>query len=211
MKAVIIIAGGPSLTKADVELCEKSGLPMMGINNAYLITDKLKYHYACDSRWWEWAYSTGKGAPPRPPQEHTLKYSLNNSSRPKKRAPDRGWPGVTQLHMAERRGLSKKWPYLCWGGNSGYQAVNLAYLMGYKLIILLGYDMMEKNGRSHWHKDHSFYKASNPDNSTFRMWRRDFDSLASALAETKTKVVNATRTTALESFPLAKLEDILCQ
>lgn len=211
MNKIVCIAGGPSLTKSDVELCEMSGVPLLGINNAYLITDKLKYHYACDTKWWEWAYSTGKGAPPYPPQEHTRKFSLNNSGRPKKRGPDHGWPGVTQMRMGERQGLSRKWPVLCWGGNSGYQAINLAYLLGYKQIILLGYDMQEINGKSHWHRDHRFYKATNPAGAVFKTWICDFKALAKALTGTGVTVINASRKTALDAFPLVRLEDALWQ
>ena len=199
------------MTRADVELCEKSGLPMMGINNAYLITDKLKYHYACDTKWWQWAYSAGEGAPPYPPQQHTEKFSINNSGRPKKSGPDLGWPGVTQMQMGERQGLSKKWPVLCWGGNSGYQAINLVYLLGYKQIILLGYDMQEQKGRSHWHKDHAFPKATNPAEATFKTWRADFKILAKAIEKTDASVINATRSTALDCFPKMPLEDALWQ
>jgi hypothetical protein len=213
MSAVIIIAGGPSLTKADVELCEKSGLPMMGINNAYLITDKLKYHYACDTKWWKWAYSAGEDAPPYPPQDYTKKFSLQREFNPKSREKniDPGWPGVFQMRMAERQGLSTTWPYVCWGGNSGYQAINLAYLLGYKRIILLGYDMKPNGKQSHWHKDHIFSGSTNPCKGTFIRWLMDFQALAGSINKTDATVVNATRSTALDCFPKMPLEDALWQ
>ena len=209
MKTIIIIASGPSLTRSDVERVEGAGIHIMGINNAYQITDKLKYHYACDTKWWRWAYSNGKGAPPFPPQEHTEKYSLNDEGRPKTRGKDDGWPGVYQMKMGNRQGLSKEWPILCWGGNSGYQAINLAYLLGYERILLLGYDMKERNGNSHWHRDHNFQGSTNPCAGTFSGWLRDFKTLAEAIRHTGVKVINCTRDTALHCFPEMKLEEAL--
>lgn len=205
MKTIIIIASGPSLTRADVALVEESGLDMMGINNTYQLTDKLRYHYACDTKWWRWAYTEA----PKPPQQHTEKYSLNNKDRPENRGEDEGWPGVYQMGMGNRQGLSHKWPILSWGGNSGYQAINLAYLLGYKRIVLLGYDLSEQKGRSHWHPDHSFRGSTNPDNGTFAMWMRDFQTLANAIEKTDATVINATRRTALRFFPQQELESVL--
>ena len=209
MTTIILLAGGPSLTRADVALCEQAGHPLLGINNAYLLTDKLSIHYACDTTWWQWAYSEGDGAPPYPPQPHTDKYSIDHGSRPKRNEPDPGYPGVTQMKMGEREGLSHTWPYLSWGGNSGYQAINLVCLLGYKRILLLGYDMQEKNGQAHWHPDHQFRGSRNPSKGTFTGWLRDFRTLAKAVEETGIKVINCTRETALTCFPQARLEDAL--
>lgn len=208
--AVVIIAGGPSLTREDVAKVEKAEVDIIGINNAYLLTDQLDIHYACDTKWWLWAYSKGNGAPPYPPQEHTLKFSLDDSKRPKKRGPDPGYPGVTQLKMGKRKGISHEWPVVCWGGNGGYQAINLAYLLGYKKIILLGYDMQETGKQAHWHKDHSFQGSTNPSSNTFRHWMKDFRELAEAIKnETDIEVINATRKTALTYFKRVNLEEAL--
>ena len=111
--------------------------------------------------------------------------------------------------MGERQGVSRKWPYLCWGGNSGYQAINLMYLLGYRRILLLGYDMQEKNGQAHWHPDHRFKGASNPSQGTFGGWLRDFRVLAEKIKEAGVEVTNCTRETALKSFPQTPLEDAL--
>lgn len=192
MKTVIIIASGPSLTKADVKLCESSGHPLMGINNAYMITDKLKYHYACDTKWWKRHF---KKLYPGP-----IRYSLKANDK------DEGVAGVTQMKRGERHGLSHKWPAINHGSNSGYQAINLAYLLGYKQIILLGYDMQETNGVVHWHGLHK--EGNNPDEKRFQKWRQFFPALAKELKESGVEVLNATRQTALECFDRIDLEDV---
>ena len=50
-------------------------------------------------------------------------------------------PGVTYLQRCHEDGLSDDPAFLCTGGNSGYAAVNLAYLKGAKDIHLVGFDM----------------------------------------------------------------------
>lgn len=50
-------------------------------------------------------------------------------------------PGVTYLQRSHEDGLSDDPGFLCTGGNSGYAAINLAYLKGAKDIHLVGFDM----------------------------------------------------------------------
>jgi hypothetical protein len=90
------------------------------------------------------------------------------------------------------------------GGNSGYQAVNLAFLFGAAKIVLLGFDM---KGGSHWHGDHP--GALNRGVPT-RAFAKAFPALADDLKSEGVEVLNATRDTALECFPKIDLEDALC-
>lgn len=92
------------------------------------------------------------------------------------------------------------------GNNSGYQAINLVYLFGAKIIFLLGYDMQRTDGKSHWHGDHP---GNLNRHSNYPKWIENFQKLASDLKEEGVKVVNATRKTALNCFPKQKLEEIL--
>ncbi len=196
---VVIIAGGPSLTREDVAKVEQADVDIIGINNAYQICNRLTIHYACDTKWWRAHWDKIPNGPAR--------YSLKDD---RKKQGDPGMPGVTQLQMADRSGLSKDWPKICWGGNSGYQAINLAYLLGYKKVILLGYDMQETGGKAHFHEDHAFPGSMNPNRSTFHKWKKDFGILGSIIHKIGGfKVVNATRQTALECFPRVDLEKLL--
>lgn len=61
--------------------------------------------------------------------------------------PLESWPecagiaGVNYLGWSHADGLSDEPDVICTGGNSGYGAINLAYLKGAREIYLLGYDM----------------------------------------------------------------------
>jgi hypothetical protein len=93
------------------------------------------------------------------------------------------------------------------GGNSGYQAVNLAFLRGARRIVLLGYDMgAGEDGASHWHGDHpGGLNRSLP----FHVWREAFPQLAADLATEGVRVINASRRTALGCFERMTLEGAL--
>lgn len=90
------------------------------------------------------------------------------------------------------------------GGNSGYQALNLAVLLGASRIILLGYDMRG----SHWHGDHP-KRLANPKESDFAAWRARFATTLPDLARAGVEVLNCSRDTALECFARARLEDVI--
>ena len=187
---VVILAGGPSLTKEDVEYCERSGVDILGVNDAYRICSKLKYLYACDRRWWFHHYARVADFPCR-------KFSLE----------DAGYPRIEQMINDGDAGLSLEWPKLRTGKNSGYQAINLAILLGYKTLILLGYDMQHKNGKSHWFGDHPKPLQNSPI-PRIKDWIERFNNLQ---VPEGIEILNASRETALRCFPSVNLEEALYQ
>lgn len=93
---------------------------------------------------------------------------------------------------------------LHYGDNSGYQAINLAYLLGATKIVLLGYDMQMTGGKAHWHTDHQ--KPLNAGGSDLEHWAKLFPQLAIDLAQEGIEVVNCTRETALTCFKRQTIE-----
>ncbi len=114
--------------------------------------------------------------------------------------------GLHRVDATSGKGLGRD--KLHYGANSGYQAVNLAYLFGAKKIILLGFDMKcGEGGKTHWHGDHpGVLNQVLP----LREFLKNFPVLAKDLAAEGVEVVNATRDTALECFRKVNLEDALC-
>lgn len=102
-------------------------------------------------------------------------------------------------------GLGRK--LIHFGSNSGYQAINLAYLLGAKSIILLGFDMKRKNGQTHFFGDHPYHTNSQgPNDAIMQRWCGYFVELAKDLKEEGVQVYNATRETALTAFEQRELE-----
>lgn len=104
------------------------------------------------------------------------------------------------------QGLGRK--HIHWGGNSGFQAINLAYLFGAARIVLLGFDMQcGDDGLSHWFGDHPTEQGfMNP--KKFNAWIKHLEILGRDLADQGVTVINATRRSALECFPQMPIEQI---
>lgn len=91
------------------------------------------------------------------------------------------------------------------GGNSGYQAINLAYLWGATRIVLLGFDCKPVAGKDHWFGQH-------PKGLTqiqpYELWMNNFPLLARELADEGVEVINCSPDTALKCFKRSSIEKI---
>lgn len=186
-ETVVCLGGGPSLTPADVDYCRHRAF-VIAINDAYRLAPWADVLYASDAHWWQWHQGVSSFAGP--------KYALQLAAR--------RWPGVRVLDNAGVSGLSLNPQALKNGRNSGYQAINLAVLLGAGMIVLLGYDMQRTGGRSHWFGDHPY-----PVSSPYQAFRGHFASLVGPLADLGIPVINCSRETALEVFPRQRLEETL--
>ncbi len=182
---MVCIASGPSLTQDDCEFV-RGKAKVIAINTSYQLAPWADALYACDARWWRWH----KGAK----DFNGLKFSLERRA---------GLYGVQILKAGKPEGLSDDPCFLNTGKNSGYQAMNLAYLLGASKIVLLGYDMQRgPRGEMHWHKEHPIRTPN-----LYVEFRRRFETLVKPLAERGVEVVNCSRNTALECFPKHTLQE----
>lgn len=94
-----------------------------------------------------------------------------------------GIPGATYLRRSHESGLSDDPGMLATGGNSGYAAINLAYLMGAETIHLLGYDM------------------DGPEDK-FRQWIPRFRTMRPQLDRRGVRVFNHNPDSAIDAFEL---------
>lgn len=113
--------------------------------------------------------------------------------------------GINYAVGEDRQGLGEDMIHT--GNNSGYQSINLAYLLGATKIVLLGFDMQRSLGKGHWHGDHP--GGLNRHNN-FTGWLKRFPKLAEDLANRGVEVINSTRMTALTCFKTKPLEEALC-
>lgn len=107
--------------------------------------------------------------------------------------------GLNFIKGENKPGLSRDPALIHTGGNSGYQAINLLWHFGVSRILLLGFDM--KGG--HWHGKHP--RGLN-NYSPHHDWVQRFRPLA---AELDIEVINCTPGSALDAFPVMRLEDAL--
>ena len=184
---VVCIGGGPSLTREDVDYIYRKA-KVITINDAYRVAPWGDLQYACDLKWWNW-------------HSDKLDHMPRERWTTDREAADKH--GLNYIAGQWGDGLSDDPGLIHYGSNSGYQAINIAYLKGASRVLLLGYDMkIATSGASHWFGDH-------PDKvrSGYERWFKNFDTIA---AQNKIEILNVTPDSALPSFKKANLRDVLC-
>lgn len=196
---VCILGGGPSLNMEDIKKVEEAGIDIIAINRSWELCtpEKITHHYCCDLKFWRHNWHLIHHDAPR----HHLIYERMGAK------PDGAH--ITSWPAGKRNGLEMRFPLLAVGGNSGYQAINMAYHLGYSEIILLGYDMGLSGDQTHWHGDHPGGLA-NPCEGTFIRWLRDFEFLAKDIREKTDLVIkNVSRRSALTCFERVDFDECI--
>lgn len=186
----VIIASGPSMARIDMEVVRASGWRVMTINNSWELAPWADAMYAGDLQWWErYGDSVRFAGEKWTRDEHAaIRYQLHHIER------------ESGAGLCQRRGRIHS------GGNSGYQAINLAWHFGARRFALLGFDMHRKDG-GHWHGEHEGMLSAPA--SHIVAWRQELSLLAHDLRHLGCQVVNATPGTALTCFPCAPLNEAL--
>lgn len=183
-ETAFIFGSGPSLSAEQVDAV-KGQARVIAVNNSYQLAPWADLLYACDYRWW--AHYR--------PEFAGLKVSQDA------RAEEFG---ALRVPSVDEPGLSLDPLRIHQGGNGGYQAINLAVLLGAKRIALLGFDMQG----GHWHGRHP-KGLNNPEQGNFARWIQAFDGMAPDLGKAGVEVINCTPGSALRCFPMVTLEDFL--
>lgn len=157
MHTAICIASGPSLTKDDVDYCRGKGRVYV-VNDCYKLAPWADVLYACDHDWWH----THKGVPDFNGDKWTVNRNASYNFL------------LNCVQMDTQAIFSKQKGVIATGFNSGFQALNLAYLQGAKKIILLGYDY-KWTDKSHWFGDHPKGLQRTPD---FKKWLDHYEKAA---------------------------------
>ncbi|AJY44669.1 hypothetical protein TM49_01595 [Martelella endophytica] len=140
--------------------------------------------YACDCAWWQ----KYRGVPAFSGLKLTADRALTRKD----------W-GVHRIEVTRHddRILVNRPGVTGWGGNSGFQCLNLAVQFGAAKIILVGYDMRIDKG-VHWHGLHE--GLNNPTERNVSRWRRVVDDAAGPISAMGIKVINASAVSALENY-----------
>jgi len=189
-ETVYIIGGGPSLKNFDFR--QLIGAKTIAINKAILFHSRADVLYWTDVRFYTWhkhEIDNYKG----------LKFALKPGSQYSS--------DVKILKKGKAYGIETDPQTLAHGNNSGYAAINLAYHLGAKRIILLGFDMAGNGSDGHFHDGYPTKSAGD------RMYQDKFipgfKQLAAALAMTNVTVLNASPYSKLTVFPKITLEQAL--
>lgn len=111
--------------------------------------------------------------------------------------------GINIVKGAPGAGFSTDPGVIHYGDNSGFQAVNLAILLGSPYIVLVGFDMRHVSGKSHFFGDHPRDLYQRNEYESFAL---KFDK---APAPDGVEIINATPNSALTCYPMVTLDEAI--
>lgn len=187
---VVCIGTGPSLTAEDVAFCQGRA-KVLAIKHAIELAPWADVLYSCGSDAGKWWQRNGDSLR----HYQGLRFTLDPAAA--------RW--ATVLRNTGFVGLESSPDGVRTGKNSGYQAINVAVHLGATRIVLLGYDM--QTGAQD--QDHYFGQHWHGGRVPLQAFRGLFDTLVAPLAALGVQVLNASRRTALESFPTCSLDEAL--
>lgn len=201
---MVVVGGGPSLTAADVDRAASRPVRIIAINDAWRLAPRADLLYAADAPWWDHhkgvpAFAGAKWIPYRTG-------GCSFSQGPQWLACAKRW-GLRIVRSEFGTRLSFDPALIREGYNSGFQAINVAVLMGAARIVLLGFDCQPgPGGKEHWFGSHpDGLRRTIP----FRLFAAAFEHAAADAAAAGVDIVNCSRATALECFRRAALDEVL--
>lgn len=193
-ECVAIVASGPSTRKQDVALL-RDRIHVIAIKKNIELCPWADAVYGCDGAWWR----SVRGLP----DYKGLKMSWEEGG-------CRSFPDIKPVRIVKTddRILTECPGAVGSGGNSAFQALNLAAQFGATGILGIGFDMTDRGG-AHWYGRNNWLGANNPSDNNFERWVRSFEAAAPVLAAMNIDFVNASPASALRCFRRASIEQAL--
>ena len=189
----MIVASGPSAGVTPVEVAQDR-CRTIAINSSVDLVPWADILFACDFQWWE----NREGA------QDFGGVKLSSARRACSK-----YEGVhlVKCNRHDDRTLMHNTGEVGWGGNSGFQALNLAMQMKPSRIYLVGYDMRIDYGL-HWHGDHPA-PMHNPQEKNIPRWIKCLDQAAKTAKMMDITVINCSLHSALRAYPKMTLQEAL--
>lgn len=156
--------------------------------------------YGCDAAWWRHR----KGLP----EFNGLKVCFSNNGMAEFPDIRRATIKKTNRTTYDEDILTETIGVIGSGGNSGFQALNLAVQFGAKRVLLIGFDMTDNAG-VHWYGRNNWLNANNPAYSNFQRWLRAFEKAKPVLQSLGVEVISASQSPAFKVFPRHSVEDTI--
>lgn len=190
-KAVVIVASGESAKEVDLNLA-RGRCPVVVVNNGFRLAPWADALYAADLKWWE-VYRDAvefPGIKIAASADAAKKFGLRQIEF----CDAAGSEEASVLSLAEKGKVAR-------GGNSGFQAVNIAAQAGASKVILVGFDFCG----SHWHGDHEG-NLRNPRQFAMDRWAKTLDAQADILEAAGIDVINCSPDSRLTAYRKASFE-----
>lgn len=199
-RTAIVAATGPSLVPSLCDRVMAAGHPIIAVNDAYKRIPTADILYACDGEWWD----HHQGAPGFAGERWSSHCANANEADDDKTAHAVAY-GLHLIAGRHIEAFSADPTFINYGDNSGYQAVNLAIVLGATRVLMVGFDMRIVKDKAHFFGDHP---AGLRNVNKYQQFMEHFDRAALALPAGVT-VINCTPKSALKCFPLMDLAEAL--
>lgn len=197
----IVAATGPSLTEDVAERCRQAherdpDVAVLAVNDAWKLMPWADALYACDAMWWRHhdgaaGFRGDKWSSHHPNGNDKIDLAQKY--------------GLQLVTGKTEKGFSTDPRCIHYGGNSGFQAVNLAMLFGAVRIILVGFNLQPVGGQVHFFGDHP---KGLRQTARYERFLPAFSEAAKRLPA-GVEIINATPDSALKVFPTMALDDAL--
>lgn len=204
---VVIIACGPSLTADDVAEAFRDGVKTIAINDAWTVAPNADVLYACDWTWWahkaphlaDFKGMRVRGTVPAKEEAQRLKPIQLNSALT---------PHPVRIRPEKFGRLEWSDDFVANGGNSAFQAANLAARWGAWKVILLGVDCIGPNRHFNGGK-HTFPGAPDQSKGTIDDWLKAWRQAADQFRGAGVDVINASPASALVGYRKLTIREAL--
>lgn len=197
-KDVFIVGGGNSLQNFNFDLLKDKCV--ITINRSFIHVPFAQVLYFSDYRFYMWA--SGKMGDDNELIDNFKKYKGKIYTISNKISNDER---ISVLINSGKTGFDTINGKLKHGGNSGYAAINLAYHLGAKRIILMGYDMKKLKGKLHFHNGY----ISKQNELVYKRFVAPYELLSKMTTDLGLPIYNTSLESDLPYFQKVKLEKFL--
>lgn len=201
-RTAYILGGGPSLLGMDYCLGLKGLLKdrrVIGVNNAFKFGSWVDICWFGDTGWFRWNFKELAKYP-------GLKVTCHPGFLTER---ELFGHGVLVVGRGKSNGIETKKGYIAWNRSSGACAINFAYHLGVRRIILLGFDMHSDGASHNWHKEHKGRSVSNLKFNPYKRFLKPFNDIKEEAKALGLEILNATVGSALTAFPVVNIRDVV--
>ena len=191
-ESVAIVASGASVEPKQVA-CLKNRMRVIAIKKNIELAPFADVVYGCDGPWWRSVQFL--------PKFTGLKLSFEPTV-------CNAETGIAKVEIPDKHGdrlLFDRVGVVGSGGNSGFQALNLAAQFGAARILLIGFDMQGE----HWYGRNNWGQSNNPGPWNFPRWIAAFRNASVELMARNVDVVNASPISQIKGFRKQSVEETL--
>lgn len=192
-ETVYIVGGGPSLLEHDLSKIHSKRV--IGVNQAYKLGQWVDICWYGDKQWY----------PSQMPAINGYRGLIATCSH--EAQAHRRYKRVKYVGRGKQAGIcSDRRTHIAWNGNSGASAINVAYWLGAKKVVLLGFDAQlpvdKRKGKTHWHSDYKKKIDKKTGNlvDNYKQYLRYWPTVAKEAEKLGLEVVTTTKDSGLKDI-----------